>query len=221
MTTWVPVFAAISAATNEGAMHMLTKTRISKVLEFIAPYNAPQSDQDAMMFENLEVTLENLPRAESVDWQPLDPNLKKLQQLQGLLIVLGAAIPLAFITFVAGVPLLPAIAIWTGWLLTLTAVLVWPGIALPKRGYVIRDKDILFKKGVIWRSVTAVPFNRIQHVETSSTPFDRKFGIATLQLFTAGGSGGDLKIDGLAADTAEELRVFILRKVGRSIEHAG
>lgn len=173
------------------------------------------------MFENVEVTLENLPRAESVDWHSLDPNLKKLQQLQGLLILLGAAIPLSLVTFFAGVPLLPEVAIWTGWLLTLIVVLVWPGIALPKRGYVIRDKDILFKKGVIWRSVTAVPFNRIQHVETSSTPFDRKFRIASLQLFTAGGSGGDLKIDGLATDTAEELRVFILRKVGRSIEHAG
>jgi len=172
------------------------------------------------MFENLEISLEGLPSAETVDWHPLDPNLKKLQQLQGLLVILAIAIPLAFITFVAEVPLVPAISIWSGWLLALAVALVWPGIALPKRGYVVRDKDILFKKGVIWRSVTAVPFNRIQHVETSSTPFDRKFGVATLQLFTAGGSSGDLKIDGLAADTAEQLRIFVLRKTGRSIERA-
>lgn len=173
-----------------------------------------------MMFENLEVALEELPRADDVEWQPLDPNLKKLQQLQGLLIMLIIAVPLGFVTFFAGIPVLPAIIIWSNWVLILVAVVVWPPIALPKRGYVLRDKDILFKKGVIWRSVTAIPFNRIQHVETSSTPFDRRFGLATLQLFTAGGSGGDLKIDGLAADTAEQLRVFILQKVGRSIEHA-
>ena len=84
----------------------------------------------------------------------------------------------------------------------------------------MRDKDILFRHGVIWRSVTAVPFNRIQHVETSSTPLDRKFTLATLQLFTAGGSGGDMKIDGLASNVAEQLRNFILRKAGASIEHA-
>lgn len=170
------------------------------------------------MFENLEVTLEDLPRADAVDWQLLDPNLKKLQQLQGLLVVLAAAIPLTFITIIADLPLIPAITIWAAWALITVAVIAWPRIAVPRRGYVIRDKDILFKKGVIWRSVTAIPFNRIQHVETSSTPFDRKFGIATLQLFTAGGSGGDLKIDGLAAGTAEKLRIFILKKVGRSIE---
>ena len=172
------------------------------------------------MFENLEVALEELPRCDAVDWQPLDANLKKLQQLQGLLVMLGTTIPLGFITIVAEIPIVPAAGIWSGWVCALVAVLVWPGIALPKRGYVVRDKDILFKKGVIWRSVTAIPFNRIQHVETSSDPLDRKFGLATLQLFTAGGTGGDLKIDGLPADTAEQLRLFILQKVGRSIERA-
>jgi len=84
---------------------------------------------------------------------------------------------------------------------------------------VVRDKDIVFRSGVIWRSVTAVPFNRVQHVETSSTPLDRKFDLANLQVFTAGGSGGDLRISGLGADTAEQMRVYILGKVGASIEN--
>jgi len=68
--------------------------------------------------------------------------------------------------------------------------------------------------------VTAIPFNRIQHVETSSDPLDRKFDLATLQLFTAGGSSGDLKIDGLGKDVAEQLRAFILKKVGAFVENA-
>ena len=117
-------------------------------------------------------------------------------------------------------PATPAVIMWIVWAISVSFSLIWPVIALPKRGYVVRDKDLLFKKGVIWRSVTAVPFNRIQHVETSHSPLDRKFGLATLQLFTAGGTGGDLKIDGLAADIAEQLRVYILKKAGSSIEHA-
>ncbi len=96
--------------------------------------------------------------------------------------------------------------------------LYWPRLAISRRGYVLRDKDMLFRKGVIWRSLTAVPFNRIQHVETSNSPLDRRYGLATLQLFTAGGSGGDLKIDGLSKDVAEQLRVYILNKAGASIE---
>jgi membrane protein YdbS with pleckstrin-like domain len=95
---------------------------------------------------------------------------------------------------------------------------VWPMISVPRRAYAVRDKDIIYKSGVFWHTVTAIPFNRIQHVEKSSTPLDRRFSIATLQLFTAGGAGGDLKIHGLPADTAEDLRVFILGKVGASVE---
>jgi membrane protein YdbS with pleckstrin-like domain len=110
-----------------------------------------------------------------------------------------------------------------GWLwlvipLVAVPVLVWPAISVPRMAYAIRDKDILYKSGVFWQTVTAVPFNRIQHVEKSSTPLDRRFEIATLQLFTAGGSGGDLKIHGLSAQTAENLRIFIIEKVGSSIE---
>ena len=90
---------------------------------------------------------------------------------------------------------------------------------MPRRGYVVRDKDIVFRSGVLWRSVTAIPFNRIQHVETSHTPLDRKFDVAALQLFTAGGTGGDLNIAGLATATAERMRIYILEKVGASIEN--
>ena len=83
----------------------------------------------------------------------------------------------------------------------------------------MRAKDIVYKSGVFWQTVTAIPFDRIQHVEKSSTPLDRRFEIATLQLFTAGGSGGDLKIHGLAADLAEQLRIFLLERVGAAVEH--
>jgi membrane protein YdbS with pleckstrin-like domain len=173
-----------------------------------------------MMFENPEIAIENLPGTDAVQWQELDPKYKRLRQVQSLLAMLGVAVPLLFATIVAELPLLPATVVWSAWAVIFAILLAWPVIAFPKRGYVVRDKDILFRNGVIWRAVTAVPFNRIQHVETSNTPLDRKFGLATLQLFTAGGSSGDLKIDGLQASVAEQLRIYILRKVGTSIEHA-
>jgi membrane protein YdbS with pleckstrin-like domain len=174
----------------------------------------------ATMFENPEIAIENLPGTDTLQWQELDPKYKRLRQVQSALVLLVVAAPLIFVTITAEIPALAAAIIWSQWLIILVVSLVWPVIAFPKRGFVVRDKDILFRKGVVWRSVTAVPFNRIQHVETSNTPLDRKFGLATLQLFTAGGSSGDLKIDGLEASVAEQLRIYILRKTGTSIEHA-
>jgi len=170
------------------------------------------------MFQNPEIALDELPGIDDVQWQVLDPAYKRLRRVQNSIGILATAVPVVTVIVAANIPLLPAAILSTCWVVFSALLLIWPGISLPKRGYVLRDKDILFRKGVVWRSVTAIPFNRIQHVETSSTPFDRKFDLATLQLFTAGGSGGDLKIDGLSTVIAEQLRVFVLEKAGTSIE---
>ena len=172
------------------------------------------------MFENPQIAIENLPGTDAVHWKVLDPAYKRLRQVQSALTLLVVAVPLMFVTIVAEIPALPATVFWIAWAIVFAILIVWPLVAFPKRGYVVRDKDILFRKGVVWRSVTALPYNRIQHVETSNTPLDRKFELATLQLFTAGGASGDLKIDGISATTAEQLRIYILRKVGTSIERA-
>lgn len=177
-----------------------------------------------VMFDNPEITPDELPEADSVDWQSMDSRFLRRLLTQTAI---------AFVFIVIGVSSLQAIfnvafaeegiEMSFGWLwlvipLVAVPVLVWPAISVPRMAYAIRDKDILYKSGVFWQTVTAVPFNRIQHVEKSSTPLDRRFEIATLQLFTAGGSGGDLKIHGLSAQTAENLRIFIIEKVGSSIE---
>ena len=65
-----------------------------------------------------------------------------------------------------------------------------------------------------WRKTVLLPFNRVQHAEVSSGPLQRKFGLASLKFFTAGGSSVDLKIDGLMKERAEEIRSFIMEKCG-------
>ncbi len=53
----------------------------------------------------------------------------------------------------------------------------------------------------------------MQHVEVSSGPLQRKFGLATVKFFTAGGSSVDLKVDGLSTERAEQMRAFIANKI--------
>ena len=177
------------------------------------------------MFENPEISQEDLPRVRSVAWQSMDKKFTRLLLLQ-------AALNVAIISAgIGGLHLLVNVAfaeenidislrgLW--FLIPFIAVpgFLWPWISVPRKGYAIRDKDIIYKSGVFWHTVTAIPFNRVQHVEKSSTPLERYLELATLQLFTAGGAGGDLKIHGLSANNAEKLRVFILEKVGISVEH--
>lgn len=170
------------------------------------------------MFQNPEITIDDLPDAENLDWENLHPRFVRRMQVQHGLIALAPLIGATAITVLLPAPLLLIVILWALVVSFTVVFFAWPSIAVPRQGYSVRDKDVVYKKGVVWRSVTAIPYNRIQHVETSSTPLDRKFGIAALQIFTAGGSGGDLKIHGLGADNAERLRVYILNKVGASIE---
>ena len=172
------------------------------------------------MFQNPEIALDDLPGMEDLDWQKLHKDFVRRMQVQHALIALAPLAGVAVFSVLLHIPLLQTVLLWALAIGFAIVFVSWPRISVPRRGYVVRDKDIVFRSGVIWRSVTAIPYNRIQHVETSNTPLDRKFGVATLQLFTAGGSGGDLKIDGLGADVAEQLRIFILDKVGVSIETA-
>ena len=177
------------------------------------------------MFENSEIAHEDLPQVDTVNWQSMDPKFARRLLTEAALALIFVAIGVGVLQIVFNIAFADEnISIKLRWLWLLIPLLgipllSWPLISVPRIGYAVRDKDIVYKAGVFWQTVTAIPFNRIQHVEKSSTPLDRRFGISTLQLFTAGGSGGDLKIHGLPAQLAENLRVFILEKVGASIEH--
>lgn len=86
-------------------------------------------------------------------------------------------------------------------------------IGFKKRKYAIREKDVSYKKGIFFRSLTTVPFNRIQHVEIDEGPISRFFGLVSLSVFTAGDSSDDLKISGLKKEQAEQIKEFISNKI--------
>lgn len=169
------------------------------------------------MFVNPVVPLDSLPGTESLEWTPLHPRFARRLQVGALIravLIVGAwtAFHLRVLPFIAErLPWLPVFAwaiigafcLWS---------LLWPAVAVPRRGYVVRDKDLLYKSGVLWRSVKAFPFNRVQHTKLDSTPLDRRFGLASLSVFPAGAGAGH-RIRGLGQETAERLRVYISERI--------
>ena len=110
--------------------------------------------------------------------------------------------------------------LWTGLGVFCVCSILWPLIAVPRRGYVVREKDLLYKSGVLWRSVRAFPFNRVQHTKLHSNPLDRRFGLASLSVFPAGGGLGN-QVRGLGRETAERLRVYISERIESASPAAG
>jgi len=86
-------------------------------------------------------------------------------------------------------------------------------LGFAKRGYAIRDKDILYKRGLINHTVTIIPNVRIQHTDISRGFIARQFGFATLNIYTAGETGDDLSIKGLSYEEAEKLNSHLTTKI--------
>ncbi len=172
-------------------------------------------------FVNAEVPLDALPDAETVDWIPLHPRFARRLQVGAIIrsIVYVAAAagfqvavsPRNRAAISESLPWLPAL-LWTALGAFCVCSIAWPLIAVPRRGYVVREKDLLYKSGVLWRSVKAFPFNRVQHTKLHSTPLDRRFGLASLAVFPAGGGLGN-HVRGLGRETAERLRVYISERI--------
>ncbi|MGW0749306.1 PH domain-containing protein [Streptomyces sp. NPDC002587] len=71
--------------------------------------------------------------------------------------------------------------------------------------YAERADDLLIVRGVLWRKETVVPYGRMQLVEVSSGPLERRFGLASVQLHTAA-AATDARIPGLVPAEAQRLR---------------
>jgi membrane protein YdbS with pleckstrin-like domain len=99
---------------------------------------------------------------------------------------------------------------WTPIPLVLAVIaLVWGLWLIPRNwrawGYAEREEDLLVKHGVLFRKLSVVPYGRMQFVDVSSGPLERRVGIAAVQLHTAS-PATDARIPGLPPDEAARLR---------------
>ena len=86
-------------------------------------------------------------------------------------------------------------------------------IGFSRRKYALRDKDLTYKSGVLIKTITTVPFSRIQHVEINEAPISRLFQLASLNVFTAGDSSNDLVIKGIKKEEALKIKEFINQQI--------
>ena len=169
-----------------------------------------------MSFTNVTVDPAELPRAADLEWTAMPPEYRRealTQSVITLAVLLIGAFGMAVVLpypprlnwLFAG--LIPGLIMLIGLIFTLLAMK-----KIRLQGYAVRTHDIAYRSGLFWRKVVMLPFNRVQHVEVTSGPLQRRFGLATLKFYTAGGKSVDLRIDGLRAEDAERLRANILAR---------
>jgi membrane protein YdbS with pleckstrin-like domain len=119
--------------------------------------------------------------------------------ITGVILVVATALP-AWITDLLWLWAIPAA----------TALISLIVIALvPRRvksiGYVLREDDILFRRGLMFQRFVAVPYGRMQLVDINRGPVARMLGLSELRFVTAAAATG-VVIPGLDESDAESLR---------------
>jgi uncharacterized protein len=95
-------------------------------------------------------------------------------------------------------------------LLGLLFAWLWPPTYYRHLRYGVDAMGIVIERGVLWRSHVALPRARIQHTDVSQGPLQRRYGVGTLKLYTAGSRHTMIELSGLSHSDAISLRDALL-----------
>jgi membrane protein YdbS with pleckstrin-like domain len=149
---------------------------------------------------------------------PLDRNWVALERLTGWIGALAIGGGAVLVTLVVILLTRPPLAIGsllfgaalTLFLLLACAATFWPEAAWRRASWRLTDRSLEIRRGVFFRSIVNLPRSRVQHTDVSQGPLERRFGLATLVVHTAGTAHASVELPGLPHATAIEVRDFLV-----------
>jgi uncharacterized protein len=168
-------------------------------------------------FTNETLDLDQLPKYEKKSLLPLHANYWKvlLVIIAISFLILAVLCLMAFIWVEDTVEYQPQI--WSLYLFLLVVVLFFSRLSYKKKAFVFREHDLIFRHGIIATNTIVIPYNRIQHVAVHEGLIERWFGLAKVEVFTAGGTASDLGIPGIPKDKAEDIKQLLMGKIQRQL----
>ena len=166
-------------------------------------------------FTNSVLLPVDLPEVEYKTFNALDRKYLKIIFIRlAIFLLLLAGATLAFVFLSEGLPKSVVLLAASGLIFLIsvfsTTIII---LGFPKKGYLVREQDISFKRGLISFKLTSIPYNRIQHVEVNQGVLAKIFKLSSVKIYTAGGTSSDLSIPGLPFETAQKLKAFLSEKI--------
>ena len=96
-------------------------------------------------------------------------------------------------------------------------LVVFSSIGFKKKGFAFREHDVLYRYGIIATNTIVIPYNRVQHVALHEGLVSRYFGLAKIEIFTAGGSSSDIEIPGIEKEQAENIKQLLMGKIQKQL----
>jgi membrane protein YdbS with pleckstrin-like domain len=149
---------------------------------------------------------------------PLDPRYVPCARLGGAvfagIVVLSLSGVLLFLWLGTDVPAarLVFLAVLAALLVVLAGLTAWlyPGLKLRHALWRLTPAALEIRMGVWFRHLVSVPRARVQHTDVECGPLERRFGLATLVVHTAGHQDSEVRLDGLRHETALAIRDQLL-----------
>jgi uncharacterized protein len=167
-----------------------------------------------MQFTNEAILSEQLPTVETVPFQPLEKSYRTVLKIVYCISTIVVLI-IGIVLFLLIKPIQTATIIYSSAaVFVLLTIWGWISMTISFKfsGYALRQHDLLYKSGWLKRKTKAVPVKRIQHVSVQSGPIERKYGLASISIYTAGSEAADFTISGITRERAEMIKDWIAGK---------
>ncbi|HSD14991.1 MAG TPA: PH domain-containing protein [Flavobacterium sp.] len=170
-----------------------------------------------MNFTNETINITKLPKFEEVSFLPLHKEYQKIILISNFIFLLVMCLMVGLFLFFAEEARNYWYLLVTGVLVLFLISTILGKISFKKRGYAFRQHDVLYKSGIISETTTIIPYSRIQHVALHEGFIARQFGLASIQIFTAGGGNSDIEIPGIEKDQAQNIKQLLMTKLTAEI----
>lgn len=164
-----------------------------------------------------QIFSEDIPRSDSLEFEPLLPKYKKLKFLEWAIFFvffIGAGIAAYMFKPEAQSWMLYAFlsfcSLWILW------VFLNIHFGFPHKGFAIREQDVHYKTGWLHHSIVSVPICRIQHMQVQQSALGKILRLAKLNIYTAGESSNNLTIRGVSFEKAQDIKTLISNKINKN-----
>lgn len=168
-------------------------------------------------FINETIDTTQLPKYEEVEFSVLHPNYWKviLISLAVFYLITGIGLGLALYFNAELAVFITELSI--AYVVLVFIVLFFCRLGFKKKGFAFRNHDVLFRHGIVATNTLVIPYNRVQHVALHEGLLSRFFGLAKIEIFTAGGSSSDIEIPGISKEQAENIKQLLMGKIQKQL----
>lgn len=172
-------------------------------------------------FSNHQINIDELPTVDQINYTPIEISYWKVLLIQSLIVysifisiynlLIYSNDELGLFAYIVGNIIIVVIAILNIFLLKKS---------FNKRSYAIRMHDVVYKKGLLGTSITAMPYKSVQHVKLSQGILSKRWQLTTIILYGAGGQQQQLTIAGINELEGAKIKDFILSKLNVSTNNS-